>query len=64
MLIKFPLYCDEIGPFGCPTSDVMRTRITDETKILLMIICFSDKLLEQCRDTAIKMYTTYAKVKI
>lgn len=61
---KIPLYCDEIGPFGCPTSDVMRTRITDETKkILLMIICFSDKLLEQYRDTAIKMYTTYAKVK-
>lgn len=61
---KIPLYCDDIGPFGCPTSDVMRTRITDETKrILLMIICFSDQYLDQNRETAIQMYTQYAKVK-
>ena len=42
-----PLYCDSISPFGCPTSDIDRTKITENTKsILVMIICFEESLLE------------------
>ncbi|MGI6710472.1 MAG: B3/4 domain-containing protein [Bacilli bacterium] len=38
---NIPLYCDDVGPFGSPTSDTLRTAITSKTnKLLLMIICF------------------------
>lgn len=61
---NIPLYCDEVGPFGSPTSDVPRTMITNETKrILLMVICFSDQLLEESYNMAVKMYSNNAKVK-
>ena len=38
---KIPLYVDNISPFGNPTSDTDRTKVTSDTKrILIMIICF------------------------
>lgn len=38
---NIPLYCDNEGAFGSPTSDTLRTAITADTKkLLLMIICF------------------------
>lgn len=41
---NIPVYCDQIGPFGSPTSDTMRTMITDETKnVLVFIISFNGK---------------------
>lgn len=46
---NIPVYCDEVGPFGSPTTDTMRTAITDETKeILLFIMSFdgTDDLVE------------------
>lgn len=61
---NIPLYCDDIGPFGSPTSDVMRTRITNDTeRILLMVICFSNTLLTESYDMAVNMYSNNAKVK-
>ena len=30
---NIPVYCDEVGPFGTPTSDTPRTRITKRQKI-------------------------------
>ncbi len=35
---NIPVYCDEVGPFGTPTSDTPRTRITEETKSILLFI--------------------------
>lgn len=56
-----PVYCDDISPFGSPTSDTERTMITDNTsKILLMIICFSQNALEEAKATAIAMFKKYA----
>ena len=38
---KIPLYTDNLGPFGNPTSDTDRTKVTSSTQnILIMIICF------------------------
>ena len=40
---NIPVYTDNIGPFGCPTSDTLRTAVTGATKrILVMIICFDE----------------------
>lgn len=33
-----PVFCDEKGPFGNPTSDSVRTRITEDTREILMVI--------------------------
>ncbi len=33
-----PVFCDEKGPFGNPTSDSVRTRITEKTTEILMVI--------------------------
>ena len=52
---NIPVYTDEIGPFGCPTSDTLRTAVTATTKsILVMIICFDDleKDIDEKRRTA------------
>jgi len=41
---NIPVYTDEIGPFGSPTSDTLRTAITEDTKqVLLFIISFDGK---------------------
>lgn len=61
-----PLYCDSISPFGCPTSDIDRTKITEKTKkILVMIICFEEKLLDESEkhmllETGLSLFKNYA----
>ncbi len=58
---NIPLYCDEVGPFGSPTSDTPRTMITEDTKrILLMIICFSENNLEEDVSLALDLFKEYA----
>jgi len=58
---NIPLYCDNISPFGSPTSDTERTMVTDSTKsILLMIICFGDYNKDELSKKAIDMFTQYA----
>lgn len=38
---NIPVYSDDIGPFGCPTSDTYRTMIVDTTtNVLVFIISF------------------------
>ena len=38
-----PVFCDETGPFGSPTSDSTRTMISEHThKIFMAIIAFGD----------------------
>ena len=61
---NIPLYCDEVSPFGSPTSDTERTMITEETKsILLMIICFDGEFSDNEREIALDMFKTYAYAK-
>lgn len=58
---NIPVYVDEIGPFGCPTSDTMRTAVTPNTKkILVMIICFSEQRIKEDEDLLISLYKKYA----
>ncbi len=42
-----PVFCDEVGPHGSPTSDSERTMVTDKTRrVLAILVCFgpSDEL--------------------
>lgn len=61
---RIPLYTDDLGPFGNPTSDTDRTKITDKTKqILVMIICFNDEDLEKDEALMLKLYQEYANAR-
>lgn len=61
---NIPVYCDNVGPFGSPTSDTLRTAVSLDTKnILLFIISFSDKYLKECENEFIRLYTNYANVR-
>ncbi|WP_278475313.1 B3/B4 domain-containing protein [Turicibacter sanguinis] len=61
---NIPVYCDEIGPFGTPTSDTPRTRITEETKkILLFITSFNGTDgLEEDAKLAQDLFTKYGEM--
>ena len=59
-----PVYQDEVSLFGNPTSDTMRTAITDQTtNILVMIICFNQTEILEDEALLIRLYQTYAKAK-
>ena len=61
---NIPVYTDEIGPFGCPTSDTLRTCVTRSTKsILVMIICFDEIEKEVDEQKLISLYQTFTKIK-
>ena len=63
-ITNMPVYCDDISPFGTPTSDTMRTAVSDETRnILVMIICFDSSDKEQDESILINLYKTYANAK-
>ena len=62
---NIPVYCDELGPFGTPTSDTPRTRITETTKtILLFITSFNgtDGLLQDV-ELAKDLFTRFGEMK-
>ena len=62
---NIPVYCDELGPFGTPTSDTPRTRITETTKtILLFITSFNgtDGLLQDV-ELAKDLFTRFGEIK-
>lgn len=57
-----PLYCDDISPFGNPTSDTLRSAISDTTtNILIMLIHFDDDI-ESDVATMIHSLHTYLKI--
>lgn len=57
---NIPLYCDDVSPFGSPTSDTPRTMVTTSTnKILLMIICFGEYDENELSAVAIDMFEKY-----
>lgn len=60
-ITNMPVYQDAIGNFGTPTSDTMRTAVSDDTtKILIMIICFDQTDLEQDEQLLIDLYQKFA----
>lgn len=61
---NIPLYVDLISPFGCPSSDTLRTSITKNTKrILIMIICFSENEINEDELLLLDIYQKYTKAK-
>ncbi len=60
-----PLYRDDIGGIGTPTSDNERTKITDETTNLLMIINSYNGIegLQEAVKHSISLLTSFAGLK-
>ncbi len=60
-----PLYRDNIGGIGTPTSDNERTKITDETTNLLMIINGYNGIegLQEAVEHSISLLTSFAGLK-
>lgn len=59
-ITNLPVYEDSIGPFGTPTSDTSRTMIDNNTKrILVMIICYSFKEIEEDENLLLTLYKKY-----
>ena len=57
-------YKDDLGIFGSPTSDTLRTMVTNNThKILIMIMCFSCLDKEQDEQLLLELYNKYTKIK-
>ncbi len=59
---NLPLFRDESGAFGSPTSDSLRTMVTDSTSIFLMILIDfnGDKFLEKSMDRSIEFLNNYS----
>ena len=58
------VYIDDTGIFGSPTSDTLRTSVTDETKsILVMIMCFSQNNLNENEQLLKNLYQKYTNAK-
>lgn len=60
---NLPLYCDEISPFGNPTSDTMRTAITKDTENVLIMLIHFDNDFESDEFTMLDCLNTYLKIK-
>ena len=63
---NLPVFCDDIGPYGSPTSDSTRAMVTDNSKeILTTIISFNAKenLLESL-DLAKNYIVKYTNAEI
>ncbi len=61
---KIPLYTDKIGPFGNPTSDTDRTKVTSSTEnILIMVICFNQEDMEKDEEILLSLYQKYANAR-
>jgi DNA/RNA-binding domain of Phe-tRNA-synthetase-like protein len=68
---NIPIYEDDVMPFGCPTSDNIRTAV-DETTInfIVMIINFSNLNIDNDEEMLKNLYTsnldikTYSKVNV
>ena len=61
---NLPVYTDDLGIFGSPTSDTLRTAVSCETKnILVMIICFEQDDVEKDEQLLLELYKKYANAK-
>lgn len=57
-----PIFRDSLGAFGCPTSDSIRTGVTENTTSFLMIIMSFDSLegLQEAVDETVLLLKKYA----
>ena len=62
---NLPVFSDEFGAYGSPTSDSEKAMITDQTKrVLTILIAFSDKAnLEEHIKTAINILENHVEAK-
>lgn len=61
---NIPLYVDEISPFGNPTSDTIRTAITEDTKkVCLLLINFNYDNVEDDEQALVMLLKKYLKIK-
>ncbi|MCU4176586.1 B3/B4 domain-containing protein [Carboxylicivirga sp. N1Y90] len=62
---NLPVFRDDIGAFGTPTSDSVRTMVTDKTtRFLMIIIGFNDRTkIERALDEASELYKQFASGK-
>jgi len=60
---NLPLFRDDQGAFGSPTSDSLRTMVTDQTNRFLMIIIDfkNNRMLEDARDLSIDYLERFAE---
>lgn len=61
-IVNMPVFRDQLGAFGTPTSDSERTGVSEHTKrFLMVIISFGGREgLEQAGDMAIQLLTDFA----
>jgi len=64
-IAELPVFADEIGPFGSPTSDSERAMITEETKkIMMIVIAFSkDSKLKESLARVASLLRKYANAQ-
>ena len=60
-----PVFCDELGPHGSPTSDSERTMVTSETKhVLAVIVSFGGQDgLERWTQRLVELFERYASAR-
>ncbi len=58
---NIPVYEDDISAFGSTTSDTERTKVTQDTQeIILLINCFEHTFVDESRECAIEIFKKYA----
>jgi len=64
-IAELPVFADEIGPFGSPTSDSEKAMIIKETKkIMMIVIAFSkDSKLKESLTRAVSLLQKYANAQ-
>ena len=62
---KLPVFRDDAGAFGTPTSDSVRTMVTEDTsRFLMIIIAFGDEVkLKETMERSVDLYRKYAAGK-
>lgn len=61
---KIPVYEDQDSPFGCPSSDTIRTAVDKNTKsIFIMIICFENTHKQEDEELLIDIYKKYTNAQ-
>jgi DNA/RNA-binding domain of Phe-tRNA-synthetase-like protein len=62
---NLPVFRDELGPFGSPTSDSVRTRINDQTQEILLVFLDFESLpsLGQALDRSEELLKRYTHAK-
>lgn len=62
---NLPVFFDDLGPFGSPTSDSERTMVREETKTFLMILIDfgNDSTLDKAMELSIQYLKQFAKAE-